>query len=97
MADYAADGNRWTAVFLARPLHGRGDYDYIKMPWELCRFNADVYPSTEPVVVPCGEENITFNASNVKRGGKIYERIWIVDEIPFRPGIGGKVYFGNPE
>jgi hypothetical protein len=95
MANYAADGNRWTAIFQANPIHGTGEFTYTRLPWEIVRFNVDTNPSSPPLIVPIGEERI--NAANDRNNSpKIYERVWIVDNAPFGLGSNGKTYFGPP-
>jgi hypothetical protein len=91
MADYKQEGNRWTAVFLVE--REKGDrLTYRRLPFELVRFNADVNPSAPQEIVPNGED--VFNGSGDKQvSDKIYEKIWIVDAIPF----GAKTSFGKPE
>lgn len=94
MSNYNADGNRWTAVYLASPVRG-GGFTYTKLPWELVRFNVDVTPDAPAYIVPDGVEQI--NASLTKPNApKIYERIWITDVIPYSYGQNGKTAFGPP-
>lgn len=80
MADYSQDGNRWTAIYLVE-----GDEPprtYKKLPYELVRFNVDQDPEAPTVIVPSGMGS--------PGAEKIYEKIWIVDHIPWE----GKVSFG---
>jgi hypothetical protein len=85
MANYAQSGNRWTAIYVLRPLRGQDKTEYMKLPYELCRFNVDENPDARPVIVPNGEESSQPTADN-----KIYEKIWFVDQTPF----AAKVSFG---
>jgi hypothetical protein len=91
MADYMQDGNRWTAIYLV--VNGRGgNLTYRKLPFELVRFNADVTPGAEAVIVPCGEDTLNPNGDK-QNSDKIYEKIWIVDSLPY----AAKTSFGAPE
>jgi hypothetical protein len=96
MADYLNTGNRWTAVYLVQ--RERGDIlTYRKLPWEIVRFNVDVNPSAPEEIVPTGEDSSLgygTGATAVKDPeSKIYEKIWIVDHLPFND----KTSFGRPE
>jgi hypothetical protein len=91
MSNYKQDGNRWTAVYLVE--RERGDIlTYRKLPWEIVRFNVDTNPSAPEEIIPCGEDS--FNPNGDKQvSDKVYEKIWIVDHIPFE----AKTSFGKPE
>lgn len=71
MSDYAQDGNRWTMV-LIRKQTPIGDV-YERATFDLCRFNVDVSPDAAPVILPVSSDQ-----------GKLFERIWKVDEVPFK-------------
>lgn len=88
MADYAQSGNRWTAIYVLRPRRGQEQGDYLKLPYELCRFNTDTNTGAIPVIVPDGEPSAAITAE-----ARIYEKIWFVDQTPFV----SKVSFGNYE
>lgn len=98
MANYQAGGNRWTAIFVVE--RERGDVNtYRKLPFEICRFNADVDPDAKEVLVPTGiddypSKGLGTDATPVRQEvDKVYEKIWIVDSIPFKD----KSWFGRPE
>jgi hypothetical protein len=80
MANFENSGNRWTMVFLRIERHGRGDYDYQKLPYELVRYNVDVTPTAEAVVVPDGIA--------AQRAQRIYEGIQFQDS----PQPGDQVF-----
>jgi len=88
MADYTMAGNLWTSIFLLVPTRGTGNYTYRKLPYELCRFNADTNPSAVPVIVPDGDQSVQPTADN-----RIYEKIWFVEQTPYV----AKVSFGKIE
>jgi hypothetical protein len=91
MSDYKQGGNRWTAIYLVQ--RERGDhYTYRKLPFEIVRFNVDDDHDSREVIVPCGEDVLNPNADK-QETDKIYEKIWIVDSLPFRE----KTSFGKPE
>ena len=48
-----------------------------KAPYEIVRFNVDADPDARPFIVPSDESD-----------GKIYERIWKVDETPYKGKVG---------
>lgn len=68
MSDYSQEGNRWIAIFLKRP-----DGTLVRLPYDLARFNVDTNPDAKPTLVP-----------GLNDDGKIFERIWITDSIPYR-------------
>jgi len=93
MADYRIQDARFTAIFVRRETAG-GNEVFERVPFELVRFNVDVKPDAQAYIMPIGERNI--NDSGIKPDSqKIYEKIWITDTVPWRPGAGGKVWFGN--
>lgn len=94
MADYRLADARFTAIFV-RAGHDPGDKElWIRVPFELVRFNVDVNPSVEPVIVPIGETY--FSTTGVKPDSpKIYEKVWFVDQVPFAASRGGKHMFGG--
>ena len=97
MGDYKLADARFTAIYLRLPQHGKEDDLFELVPFELVRFNVDENPSAEAVIVPIGQK-ISVNPSGTPPDhAKIYEKIWIVDQVPFAPGAGGKVWFGNPD
>ncbi len=91
MSNYSQVGNRYTAIYLV--VRERGDkLTYRKLPFEIVRFNVDEHPSAAEELIPCGVDEL--NASGIKQASdKIYEKIWIVDSVPF----SGKTSFGQPE
>ena len=94
MADYQQVGNRYTAIYLV--VREKGDkYTYRKLPFELARFNVDTDPDAVETIVPTGENVLsgTGDVPNKQYGDKVYEKIWIVDSIPF----SGKTSFGPVE
>lgn len=76
MSDYKQEGNRWTAIYV------RSGDGHVRLPYDLVRFNVDTDPDSKPFAVPLGEGGDS---------GKIYERIWKVDEVPYQ----GKLSFGG--
>lgn len=91
MSDYKQSGNRWTAIYLVQRLKG-DNYVYKKLPFELVRFNVDTHPDALEEIVPCGED-VLNPSGNKQDSDKIYEKIWIVDALPWKE----KVSFGKPE
>jgi len=82
MSDYKIEGNRYTAIYVIEPKHGGGQ-TYRKVPFEIVRFNVDANPSAPEVIVPTGED--VLNVDGVKADHeKVYEKIWIVDALPFK-------------
>lgn len=71
MADYAQDGNRWTMVLIRKQTPNGEAYE--RATFDLVRFNVDVDPTSAPAIVPVGPDN-----------GKLFERVWKVDEVPFK-------------
>jgi hypothetical protein len=98
VADYENKGNRWTAVFMRKPQQGGGVL-YERAAFEIVRFNVDTTPDAPEEIVPVGQQKgypSGTAASPAKPDGpKLYERIWVVDTMPFRPGAGGKQQFSN--
>jgi hypothetical protein len=87
VADYAQSGNRWTMILARLPQHGGQDF-YERAPYELCRFNVDTDPSAKPVIIPLGQNEISGPVGTAdtwvnRPSAKIYEKIWIVDQIPW--------------
>lgn len=93
MADYRIQDARFTAIFVRKPQAGGTDL-YERVPFELVRFNVDVDPDAPAFIMPIGERIV--QGSGIKPDSpKIYEKIWITDTVPWRPGADGKVWFGN--
>ena len=96
MANYLNEGNRWTAIYVANGIHGTEYSTYTKLPWELVRFNVDSTPNAVHEIVPDGDDKGLVGAGTaatpVKEPNRIYEKIWVVDAIPFRE----KTSFGEP-
>ena len=85
MANYAQSGNRWTAIYVLRPIRGQEKTEYMKLPYEICRFNTDTDSAAREVIVPDGDQSTAITAE-----ARIYEKIWFVDQTPFV----AKVSFG---
>lgn len=86
MANYELSGNRYTLVILREYQHGQEEPFYRILPYEYVRFNVDVNPSAEAVIVPTAPPN----SSRADLGqGKLYERIEFVDAEPNRFSTGG--------
>ena len=81
MANYENAGNRWRMVFTRQPIKGQEACNYVKAPFEIVRFNADVNPGVDPVIVPDAQVN---NRSAYARDRRIYEGFEIWDSE--RPG-----------
>lgn len=95
MANYRMQDARWTMILVRRPQHG-GDDLWEVAPFELVRFNVDSDPDAPQQVVPIGQSNTAVTVGGTKQDSpKIYEKIWFVDTVPWRPGANGKHYFGN--
>jgi len=98
MSNFLQSGNRWTMILLRLPQKD-GSIFFQKVPFEIVRFNVDDNPSAQPQIVPDGPDlgvpgGINSGGTSVDRD-KIYENIWYVDEIPWKPGAGGRVWFGK--
>ena len=92
MSDYLNAGNRWTAIYVKKVQAG-GECLWERAPFDLVRFNVDTNPASPAFIVPLGGMT---SESGVKQDiQKQYEKIWMVDEMPWKPGSGGRVYFGN--
>ena len=94
MSNYSQSGNRYTAIYVRKPQRGGREDLYERVPFDLVRFNVDDNPDAPEEIIPIGSGD-SVNPSGVKDSAKIYERIWIVDAVPWRPGADGKHYFGN--
>jgi len=94
MADYNLADARFTAIFV-RAKKDPGDKDvYVRVPFELVRFNVDLHPDADAQIIPIGSPSIS--QSGVKPdSAKFYENIWIVDNVPFSASRGGKHWFGG--
>jgi hypothetical protein len=85
MADYKQEGNRWTMVLVR--IKDEGNQTLVKrVPFDIVRFNVDTNPDAAPNIVPLGQPNASSSDTD---SDKVYEKIWFVDEVPFRPGAGG--------
>ncbi len=94
MADYNIRDARFTAIFVKERVDPGGTDLYVRVPFELVRFNVDVDPDAPAQIVPVGSPMVPV--SGVKPDSpKIYEKIWITDTVPFKPGSGGRVWFGG--
>ena len=89
MANYENKGNRYTAIFVKQRVKG-GVEQYVRAPFEMVRFNVDDNPDAVQEIVPLGELRQTPDGSKPD-GSKVYEKIWIVDQVPF----SAKTSFGN--
>lgn len=73
MADYAQAGNRWTMILVRRKDEfGREVLE--RATFDLVRFNVDTFPNAEQYIIPVSGTD----------KGKIFERIWTVDEQPYK-------------
>lgn len=80
MADYEQVGNRWTMVLIRKTLPD-GSIVTERATFDLVRFNVDTDPEGKQSIVPIGEGGDR---------GKLFERIWTVDDAPFK-----KQFFGG--
>lgn len=71
MSNYNQEGNRWTMI-LVRKHTPSGDV-YERCTFDLVRFNVDVDPEAPTSIMPVVDDR-----------GKLFERIWKVDEVPFK-------------
>lgn len=74
MSDYKQDGNRWTMILIRKKLPD-GKFATERATFDLVRFNVDTDPDVKPVIVPLGTGGDR---------GKLFERVWTVDEAPFK-------------
>ena len=93
MGNYATKDARYTAIYRREERVEKGGKQevFFLVPFELVRFNVDQAGEQEQVIVPVGQQNET---PPNKDSEKIYEKIWIVDVVPFGIGRGGKHDFG---
>ncbi len=95
MANYAMKDNRFTAIYRREIRTGKGgrkEEVFFLVPFELVRHNIDVPGEQEQVIVPIGRQ---ISVPGAKVDEKVYEKIWIVDVVPFHVGRGGKHDFGK--
>ena len=92
MANYRMRDARYTAIFVRETPISRPKQRFVKVPFELVRFNVDVNPEAEQVIVPDAQR---FSSPKDVVDEKIYENIWFVDRTPFHVGSGGKHDFGK--
>lgn len=93
MSEFKQSGNRYTMILVRHP-QPDGTALFERVPFDLVRFNVDTDPDAEQLIMPVGDVQISPTGAQPD-GPKLYERIWIVDTVPFRPGANGKIYFGN--
>ena len=74
MSDYRQEENRWTMVLIRKKLPD-GSTVTERATFDLVRFNVDTDPKGRQYVSPIGNGSDT---------GKVFERIWTVDEAPFK-------------
>ena len=94
MGNYATKDARYTAIYRreTRVEKGAKKEVFFLVPFELVRFNVDQAGEQEQVIVPIGQrQSIAPN----KESEKIYEKIWVVDVVPFHVGREGKHDFGG--
>lgn len=94
MGDYRLQDARFTMIIERRPQAGGKDL-YVRLPFELVRYNVDTDPDVTPVIVPVAASSQSVPPSGTKPDEKIYENIWFVDAAPWRPGADGRVHFGG--
>lgn len=80
MANYEQTGNRWTMILIKKQLPG-GATVTERATFDLVRFNVDTDPDAKQEIVPVGQGG---------DNGKLFERIWTVDDAPFK-----KQFFGG--
>lgn len=85
MADYKTEGNLYTLFVLRVYQKGRNDPYYQILPYEGVRFNVDVDPDAEMVLVPRGNPD----SSRAVQSQKTYESIQFFDNEPYRFGAAG--------
>jgi hypothetical protein len=85
MGDYKKEDARYTMILVkcGETKEAIPGSLYRRHEFDLVRFNVDVNPNAKPDVVVCGDTD----------HGKIFERIWKVDEAPFavKQNFGGAV------
>lgn len=74
MANYEQSGNRWTMVLIRKKLPD-GSQTTERATFDLVRFNIDTDPEGQQFICPVGVGGDV---------GKLFERIWTVDEAPFK-------------
>jgi len=92
MANYAQTGNRYTAIFVIEKDNSGGKL-YKRAPFDLVRFNVDSNPDAEPEIVPLGvQESPPGTAATPPKPDtdKIYEKIWVVETMPYSASRTGK-------
>lgn len=72
MADYKQEGNRWTMILIRRQIDGKETFE--RASFDLVRFNVDTDGNAEQFIVPVSGSD----------KGKIFERIWKLDEQPYK-------------
>jgi hypothetical protein len=98
MANYAMKDARFTAIYRRETRVEKGGKKdvFFLVPFELVRYNVDVPGEQEPVIIPIGQR-ISTGSVSTKTDEKIYEKIWVVDVVPFHVGRGGKHDFGKQD
>lgn len=71
MSDYKKENARWTMILIRRQVDGKESFE--RSTFDLVRFNVDDNPTSEQYIMPVTNDS-----------GKIFERIWKVDEQPYK-------------
>lgn len=90
MGNYRTQDARFTAIFVRMPQKGGERELYVRVPFELVRFNVDVNPDATTNIIPVGQ-NVVNQTGDKPDSPKLYEKIWIVDSYPWRD----KHWFGG--
>ena len=103
MGNYATKDARYTAIYRREERVEKGGKRevFFLVPFELVRYNVDQAGEQDQVIVPVGQPVKTPQPNTQTAAGiveidseKVYEKIWIVDVVPFGIGRGGKHDFG---
>ncbi len=94
MGNYATKDARYTAIYRRETRVEKGGKRevFFLVPFELVRFNVDEAGEQEQVIVPVAQR---VNVAGAKTEEKIYEKIWVVDVVPFHVGREGKHDFAH--
>lgn len=74
MSNYEQAGNRYTAIYVKNP-----DGTLTRAPFDVVRFNVDMCPTAQREILPNGNQD---------DHGKVFEKVWIVDSLPWAKKVG---------
>lgn len=92
MTDYRIQDMRFTMIIVRTALAG-GREEFERLPFDLVRYDVDVNPSAPQFIIGAGNDFVAkVDGGGSESAKKRYERIWIVDQAPFKAvqsGTGG--------